>query len=161
MSRVLPVVSIVLACACVVGPRGAAAQERPETVRLVLAERGAVTGALLRLADAEATLLVGGVREEFPLDSILSIERRGDRIWNGALIGAAVGLLPLLTSRGEMPGGWVAASVGSWTALGAGVDALIPGWTPIYLKRQAGGPEGRPQPNAPRVRHTVRPGGVR
>src|SRR5687768_15697602 len=121
---------------------GAAAQESPPRgvvrVFLQLADGGdEITGHLLDLSPAGATLLVDGVRREVPIASVLRVQTRGDSLWNGALIGAAVGAVTFALVAAEygdeaVVGGLVGTAL--WASIGASVDALIPGRTTIYRK---------------------------
>ena len=120
----------------------AAAQETapPDLQRVfVLSNTGdEIQGHLLQLGTGVATILVNGTRRDFPLESILRIETRGDSIRNGALIGAAIGVVAGLLSAQEVGGGaavpFAVASAGVWSLMGAGVDAMIPGRTVIYRR---------------------------
>src|SRR5688500_18401700 len=120
----------------------AAAQESPPRgvarVFVQLAVGGdESTGHLLDVSPAGATLLVYGVRREVPIASVLRVQTRGDRLWNDALIGAAVGVVTFALVAAEygdeaVVGGLVGTAV--WASIGASVDALIPGRTTIYRK---------------------------
>ena len=121
---------------------GAAAQESPPRgvarVFVQLAGGGEeITGHLVDLSPAGATLLVDGVRRDVPIASVLRVQTRGDSLWNGALIGAAVGALTFAFVAAEygdeaVAGGLIGTAV--WASIGASVDALLPGRTTIYRK---------------------------
>lgn len=131
-----------IAVAVVLMAGGAAAQESPPRgvarVFVQLADGGGeITGHLLDLSPAGATLLVDGVRREVPIASVLRVQTRGDSLWNGALIGAAVGVVAFALVASEygdeaVVGGLVGTAL--WASIGASVDALIPGRTTIYRK---------------------------
>jgi hypothetical protein len=103
------------------------------------------SGRLLALDPDSVMLLVGGSERRFDISDVTRIQKR-DSLKNGTLIGAAVGVIMGLVAAGisdcpgDDPGGTCgglraatfAASLGMYTALGAGVDALIRGRTTIY-----------------------------
>jgi hypothetical protein len=89
-------------------------------------------------------LLVDGAGRRFAISDVARIQKR-DSLKNGTLIGAAVGAIMGLIAAGISdcpgdPGGTCgglrvatfATSMGVYTALGAGIDALIRGRTTIY-----------------------------
>jgi hypothetical protein len=131
-----------MAAAVLFTASGAAAQESPPRgvvrVFLQLADGDdEITGHLLDLGPAGATLLVDGVRREVPIASVLRVQTRGDSLWNGALVGAAVGAVTFALVAAEygdeaVVGGLVGTAL--WASIGASVDALIPGRTTIYRK---------------------------
>jgi len=100
-----------------------------------------IQGHLLQLDGASLTMLVAGARRDLPLDSILRIETRGDSVRNGAIIGAAIGVVAGLLSAAEVgDDATVPLTVSSaivWGLIGAGIDALIPGRTVIYNRPTA------------------------
>jgi len=65
-------------------------------------------------------------------DDVLRIERRGDRTWDGALIGAGVSTLfnPAIVTCGRCAVRWV----GFWAAVGWLIDADRVGRTTIYQR---------------------------
>lgn len=124
---------------------GLAAVE-PSTV-YVLDDTGAETsGRLLRLDPDSLVLLVGDTERRFEAARVRRIQKRGDSLRNGALIGAVVGAaFGLLGTRladcpgnnpsGPCPGfraGGLLLSVGTYAAIGAGIDALVVGRTTWY-----------------------------
>ena len=133
---------ITIAVAAVLIAGAAAAQESPPRgvarVFVQLADSGEeITGHLLDLSPAGATLLVDGMRREVPIASVLRVQTRGDSLWNGALIGAAVGAVTFALVAAEYGDEAVAgglASMAGWASIGALVDAVIPGRTTIYRK---------------------------
>jgi hypothetical protein len=98
---------------------------------------------LLDLSPGTVSLMVGHHRRDLPIDRVLRIEVRGDSLKNGALTGAvALGLwTALLAGQGSLEPGYViyfsAINAGLGAAIGAGIDALIPGRTTIYTKPAA------------------------
>lgn len=102
-------------------------------------------GRLIRVEPAEVVLLGASGERTFRREEIALIEKRGDPLVNGALIGAAVGVLGGLFTMGiaDCPGGGSGgcpgaraagflAAVGIYTAVGAGIDAAIQGRTVLY-----------------------------
>ncbi|NOT43059.1 MAG: hypothetical protein HOP14_00465 [Acidobacteria bacterium] len=99
---------------------------------------------LIRLVRAEPDRLVvtvGGLERTFGVAEIAAVSAVGDSVRNGALIGAALGAVGLVFSRGEPPcprgcpgrravGAGVA--VGASAAIGAWVDARHRGRTVLY-----------------------------
>lgn len=113
----------------------------------VLDDRGIeISGKLLRLNTDSLVLLVGATEQRFDADHVRRIQKRGDSLRNGALIGAVVGAaLGLLVAGisdcpgddpgGSCPGTRAAAFVGStgvYAAIGTGIDALVVGRTTLY-----------------------------
>ena len=97
-------------------------------------------GRLLDLSPASLTILIDGREVDVPIDNVLRIDARTDSVKNGAIIGGAVaGGLVALTCGG-FEGGvseCLAATIidgGVGALIGAGIDALHKGRTPIYIK---------------------------
>lgn len=113
---------------------------------------GQRTVGLFRGVDADTLrLLVVDQEVVVPRESIVKLERRGDSLWNGFLIGAAVGLVPAVVLAGEVEAGGgnvaaaIVAGVSVYGLIGAGIDAMHTGWTTVY--------EATPQPASARLRH--------
>jgi hypothetical protein len=113
----------------------------------VLDTTGAETsGKLLRLNPDSIVLLVGGAERQFETARVARVQKRGDSLRNGAIIGAVIGLaLGVITAgiadcpgdrpSGGCPGSRAAlflVSTGFYSAVGTGIDALIPGRTTLY-----------------------------
>ena len=111
-----------------------------------------IRGQLARIDASTLTLLVDGQRREIPFDRILRIDVPGDSVKDGAIIGAAAGIVLVALAGGFSHDGPAAAPLVFWTATygalaGAGVDALHVGRTSIY-KRPEGmvpGPDDQPR----------------
>jgi hypothetical protein len=113
----------------------------------VLDDRGTETsGKLLRLNPDLLVVLVDGQERQFESARVARIQKRGDSLRNGAIIGAVVGVaMGIITSGisdcpgdragGGCPGSRAAlflVSTGVYSAIGTGIDALIPGRTTLY-----------------------------
>ena len=117
----------------------------PSTV-YVLDDTGVETsGRLLRLDPDSLVLLVGDMERRFDAARVKRIEKRGDSLRNGAIIGAIVGAAigALGMGMADCPGsgggscpGFRAAGVlistGVYAAIGTGIDALVVGRTTWY-----------------------------
>jgi len=115
-------------------------------------DSGAETsGKLLHLNPDSIVILVDGAERRFEAARVTRIQRRGDSLRNGAIIGAVVGVaIGILTAGisdcpgdragGPCPGSRVAlflVSTGVYSAIGTGIDALIPGRTTLYEASKA------------------------
>ncbi len=112
----------------------------------VLDDTGAeASGKLLRLDLDSLVLLVGDTERRFEAARVRRIEKRGDSLRNGAVIGAIVGAAIGVLAAGiaDCPGdgggrcpGFRAAgfliSTGAYAAIGAGIDALVVGRQTLY-----------------------------
>jgi hypothetical protein len=104
-------------------------------------------GQLLDLSDDTLALLVDGQRVGMPLQTIARIQTRGDSVRNGALIGALVlgGWCAIICGQGLDGGATLPVAVifnaALGVAIGAGIDAFIPGRTTIYNRPSL--PDGR------------------
>jgi hypothetical protein len=72
----------------------------------------------------------------FTAARIARIERKGDRLWNGLIIGAGVGVfLPLLPTEAcsnQSRGGCIASGIVTGALLGLAIDAVHRGYTTVY-----------------------------
>lgn len=105
-----------------------------------------VRAQLLDLGPSALSLFVDGTRRDIPLDAVDRIQTRGDGVWNGALIGAAIGAGLFGMAAAEYGGQVVPLVIGAaigYGLLGAGVDAMIPGRTTIYSKPPSEGTRTR------------------
>jgi hypothetical protein len=102
-------------------------------------------GRLVSLTGSAVVLQMDTTRRTINLTDVVRIDRRGDSLKNGAIIGAvfggavgimtAGGLADCPDARSDCPGTRVAmalVSTGVWSAIGAGIDALIPGRTLLW-----------------------------
>lgn len=99
-----------------------------------------IEGYLSELRPQSAVLLIDDRLLELPLDTIARIRTARDSVWNGAIIGAAIGGVWCafvcgqgLDSGGQLPLA-VLSTVGFWGAVGAGIDALHSGRETIYQR---------------------------
>jgi hypothetical protein len=104
-----------------------------------------VEGKLVSLTESALTIDIDGVGRTFAPAEVTKIDRRGDSLKNGALIGAAVGLFtgllgdcPRAGTNNDSKGcpgarvGYVLGGSAIWAGIGAGIDALIPGRTRLW-----------------------------
>src|SRR4051812_13822574 len=121
-----------------------AGQNRPTTAgeEVIVVQAGSgqeLRGHLVELSSTTLAMLVQGQRVEVPIDDVLRIDGRKDSLKNGTLIGLGVfgGLSPLSCAE-VSSAGWCAYMVGAnaavGAAIGAGIDALHKGRSPIYIK---------------------------
>lgn len=102
-------------------------------------------GQLVGFDPDSVLVVVNGAEERFARERVARIDRRGDSLRNGALIGAGLGvtfgLLAALGSDcpedfgGSCPGTratYFALSTIAYTGLGAGIDGLIVGRTRVF-----------------------------
>ena len=120
------------------------AQDRLKPIWITQADSGdIVQGRLVSLSRESLALLTpDNKRVEIPLDRVLRIETTGDSLKNGAAVGAVVAGVLVATTCASWGGGGecVAASLvdaGIGALIGAGVDAMIAGRTPIYSRPAA------------------------
>jgi hypothetical protein len=119
----------------------------------VLDDTGMETsGRLLRLNPDSLDLLVDGTERRFEAMRVRRIQKRGDSLRNGAVIGAVVGLGMGLVAGGisdcpgDDPGGscpgtraaLVLFSTGMYAAIGTAIDALLVGRTTLYRAANEG-----------------------
>jgi hypothetical protein len=136
----------VLACCAAAVPAGAQAtfgQVRAEgspTVYVTEHSGQETRGQLVTFSESEITIKTGTVTKTFTADQVSLIERRGDSLKNGAIAGVAFGVLFALFAASEgCSGRQNGCRVGFFLfgealygAIGAGIDALIPGRTRIW-----------------------------
>lgn len=95
-------------------------------------------GVLTHLDAERATIIVGSEQRQLLLKDVLSIETEGDSVRNGAIIGAIVGTVfcAMVCGQGLDDASSyplvVAANGAMIAAIGASIDAMIPGRTSLY-----------------------------
>ncbi len=103
-------------------------------------------GKLLRFDADSLVMLIDGMEQRFDATHVLRVDKRGDSLKNGALIGAALGLLfggiaaGISDCPGEDPGGnctgfkvvGFASALGIYTAIGTAIDAMVVGRTRVF-----------------------------
>jgi hypothetical protein len=111
---------------------------------------GDVPARLIHLNEEAVTLLLDDRQVVMPLSDVLRIQKSGDSLWNGALIGGIVlGVwCAMICGQGLNEAGQLPTTVvvnGAVGALiGAGIDAMHKGRTTIYTRPAASGtPSGR------------------
>lgn len=146
IARFVFLAGLLLASANVASAQQAPAFRGGEEVIVVHAGSGQeLRGRLLELSSTSLGMLVDGRRVEVPIGDVLRIDGRKDSLKNGALIGlgvfggsAAIGCAAV----GSSPG-WCAYGIAMngmlGAAIGAGIDALHKGRSPIYVKPAASG----------------------
>src|SRR5262249_2684424 len=120
--------------------------QKPATARageqVIVTQSGSgeeLHGRLLELSPTSMAMLVNGERVDVPIENVLRIDVRGDSLKNGAIIGAAIlgGMSALAWAEIRNAGGcasMLTINTGIGALAGAGVDAMIKGRTPIYVK---------------------------
>lgn len=89
-------------------------------------------GSLLCLGVGELVLAERTAVERFRLDEVRHVRKAADPVWDGALKGAAFGLLPLLFG---CPAECVLRSVAAYGLLGSALDAIDTHTDTIYESR--------------------------
>ena len=135
-----------------VPPIDLASRTRPGDALVVTDRSGReITGSLARLSDSAVTLVANGVERDVALTDVGRIEKRGDSLKNGALIGAGVMAAPVLLWLGSGCDRGCGTLIGAAVfnaGLGAFVGALIDraheGRTSLFnreqVDRQTAGP---------------------
>jgi hypothetical protein len=117
--------------------------QQPQTAEdVVVMQAGSgeeLQGRLLELSAATLAILVDGRRVDMPMEDVLRIDTRHDPVWNGFTIGAVIagGLVGLACASADGGRACVPATIvdaGLGGLIGAGIDALHKGRTPIYIK---------------------------
>jgi hypothetical protein len=114
--------------------------KRGDTIYVLDTNARETKGILAEASESSIRLLVKGQIREIPAGDVQRVVRRGhgDTLKNGALIGAAfgafVGGAAAVQECGCPEGAAMLAVVGAgiYGAIGAGIDALIPGRTVVY-----------------------------
>ena len=147
------VAAVLVAAPAIAQPPAVGAGVNAKALPTVFVEddRGAETkGQLLRIDTESILVLVDGQARQFELANVRRVQKQGDSIKNGALIGALFGAVMGVLSGGmagckEPDGGSgpcgagtrIAAtltSAGVFAAAGTGIDAMIQGRSTIYRK---------------------------
>jgi hypothetical protein len=109
----------------------------------VLNRSGAETeGLLVSLTDSVIVVRTASAEQTFPLADVVRIQRKGDSLKTGAIIGAVFGGAAGLALVGDCSSDPSCGSktriaalltgAGIWAAIGAGIDAVIAGRTVIW-----------------------------
>lgn len=140
--------AIVLAVAMASAPLTAQAQSagraeaRPHVFVTLRAAEEPLEGSLLDLSAESVTLVTGGGEWRYPLDQVTRIQRLGDRSHDGAIRGALIGAVCILTcAQGARNDRHlrqlVFTNVAIAAALGWVLDRVHVGRTTLYEKRAA------------------------
>lgn len=97
-------------------------------------------GRIVSWTGSTIVLQTGTTTRSFAEGEAIRVDLKGDSLKNGALIGAGVGVFfgALSATIGDCEGchgeqvGFALAGIGVYAAIGAGIDALIPGRTPLW-----------------------------
>jgi hypothetical protein len=127
-----------------------AAGLRPEGLATVFVQddSGVQTkGKLLRLDQQSVTVLVDDQERIFELSTVRKIQKRGDSLRNGAIAGAVFGAAMgvMIGAFSDCPSVAYQCTAGAravialtstaiYSAIGAGIDAAIPGRTTLYQR---------------------------
>ena len=107
---------------------------------------GETKGKLLRLDQQSVMVLVDGQEHSFELADVRRIQKRGDSLKNGAITGAVLGAIVgsvIVTADCQGVQYYCTAgartlialgTAGIYSAIGAGIDAAIPGRTTLYQR---------------------------
>jgi hypothetical protein len=145
-----------------------------DTIYVLDANARETSGIFAEASESSIKLLVEGQVREIPASNVRRLARRGDPLWNGALIGAAFGAVGgafpaksdvcsadmygfygncVITAKDRALSSLAGAVV--FGAVGAGIDALIHGRTVVYGATPLGTLEqSRELPEGTRVRVT-------
>lgn len=106
-------------------------------------------GRLVSLTGSAVVLQIDSTTRTFNLTDVVRVDRQGDSLKNGAIIGAVIGgvagiitaggLADWTSARNNCPGARVAGALlatGVWSAIGVGIDALIPGRTRLDQRQR-------------------------
>lgn len=155
--RKLPLVAIALMALTLMTPVTARAQAPVDsladlwsrvrsgrTIYVTDASARETKGVLVKVTDTALTMLVDGKETEIPALSVRQVEKRGDSLRNGFLIGAAIGgasaAAALANCDTECRGSddkldagfFVAVIAAEFGGIGALIDYAIPGRTVVY-----------------------------
>lgn len=121
---------------------------KPGTTVYVIDNTGSeVQGELVDVSESALTLAVNGDQRRVEHESVRQVQTYGDSLWNGLLIGVAVGTAAVLMtdpkyepcSNGlprqcaDYQVGQRILAVGIWGVVGAGIDALVRGRHQVYV----------------------------
>jgi hypothetical protein len=142
--KLLPM-TVVLAAMMLPLPAGAQTADAPKVkgfpvVYVTEASGRETKGRIVGWTGSSIVLQTGTTTKSFAEGEAIRIDLKGDSLKNGALIGAGVGVfLGAITGAiGDCEGchgeqvGFVLVVIGVYAAIGAGIDALIPGRTPLW-----------------------------
>jgi hypothetical protein len=103
-----------------------------DTVFVVERTEGASEGTVTSVSPAVIVVSVSGQERAFTKDSVAWIERSPDPVWEGAALGATMGLPMGLLGTAFGSGGALPLFIGGGAAIGAAADAAIRGRQLVY-----------------------------
>jgi hypothetical protein len=112
-------------------------------------------GRIAQLDDAGLHVAFGGRVTLVPWDEVVTVDRRGDPIWDGALRGAGVaaafyGAVAILGgARADEVAPFIASAALAWGAAGAVVDAFNVGRSRVYVAPATTVTRQAPNPRRP------------
>lgn len=142
LSIVLSVALAAAPCMAQAQPAPRRADARPHVFVTLGAAEEPLEGSLLDLSAESVTLVTGGVEWRYPLDQVTRIQRLGDRSYDGAVRGALIGAVCILTSAQGARNDrhlrqLVFTNVAVAAALGWVLDRVHVGRTTLYDQRAA------------------------
>ena len=135
------------------------------TVYVIDNAGGETKGKIVEVSASAMFLDINGTRRRMEEDSVRQVQRFGDSLWNGLLIGAAVGTAGMLIADptyercqndpqrlcADPQTGQRILAVGVMGGVGAGIDALIRGRHQVYLAPDQPLPSARILAISPRL----------
>jgi hypothetical protein len=134
----------------ILSPGGSAAEERADDIGRLRASLlreirvtrtdGVTETGVLRSTEGGELLLVGAHGEfRVPIESAQRIQRRGDSVRNGALLGLAYGVFSMTyvgqgANTSEEARVLTLIAPVAWTLIGITIDAFHHGWTTVYRR---------------------------
>jgi len=100
----------------------------------VTSASGRTEGTVERIDADSLTVLTRDARETFGCAQVRRVETRGDSVWTGAVVGAAIAALPAWNGcQNKGPNiSCVVVGVGTFAAIGALIDRAHAGFRTIY-----------------------------
>jgi hypothetical protein len=110
----------------------AAGVQRGDTLQVIDADGQKTTGRFESISASSIVLLVDGQPRDIPASTVRRIVRLRDPLWNGAALGAVMGLVAGAGGCAKGDCGALATGALFLGAIGAGIDALVGGTRLIY-----------------------------
>lgn len=106
------------------GPRECYPNAQIDKVVVRFNDGSTVSGALLCLGPAVFTVARTLDVGTYSLAGVREVRKAADPVWDGALKGAAVALIPLVMSHGRIPANWFFTIAGTYGLFGLTLDAI-------------------------------------